>query len=343
MIRTRSIAVIVTVVAALFVASLPARSHAQQQQQAQKGWQQVKTADAPPARYDHVLISAGALNRLVLFGGRADKPLADTWIFDLDKNTWREVKASPAPEARFGMGADYDAARKRVLLFAGQQSGFFNDVWAFDVEAEKWSEIETSGSAPPARYGTSAVIDPKSDVLIISHGFASGRFDDTFALDLKTNTWKDVSPATRPLKRCLHESVYDTVNGKMILFGGCSSGFGPCPQGDLWSFDPAGNTWSELKANGEMPSARSNPGLVFDPAGTLWLFGGKAADGNSDELWALDPKTGGWKQHNATEAGSAPSKRYSHDATWDSVGKQLIVFGGRGDTGPQNDLWIYKP
>jgi hypothetical protein len=269
--------------------------------------------------------------------------LDDTWILDLDKNMWREVKASPTPDARFGMGADYDAARKRVLLFAGQQSGFFNDVWAFDVETEKWSKIETSGSPPPARYGTSAVVDPKSDTLIISHGFAAGRFDDTFALDLKTNTWKDVSPTTRPLKRCLHESVFDAVNGKMILFGGCSSGFGPCPQGDLWSFDPAAKMWSELKDNGAMPSPRSNPGMVIDPAGTLWLFGGKAGDGNSNELWALDSKTGDWQQHNIKDAGKSPSKRYSHDAAWDSSGERLIVFGGRGDSGPLNDLWSYTP
>jgi N-acetylneuraminic acid mutarotase len=278
--------------------------------------------------------------QLILFGGRGNGTLSDTWLFDLTVSDWREVITDVSPEARFGMGSAYDAARNRVLIFAGQDDGFYNDVWAFDVESETWSKLETTGGAPVARYGTSAVVDPQADSLIVSHGFASGRFDDTFALDLKTNTWQEISPDVRPLKRCLHEAVFDVVSGQMILFGGCSSGFGPCPQGDTWSFDPIQQTWMELTASDTRPSPRSNPSLVADPEGVLWLFGGNTDGGRSNDLWSLDPTSASWTLYSAE---NTPSARSSHDAVWDSVNSRLIAFGGRDSSGALNDLWVYTP
>src|SRR3990172_8147023 len=211
------------------------------------GWKRLDTANPPPARFDYTLALDAASNKLVLFGGRdGSKTLGDTWVFDLASNTWRGVKASPSPEARFGHSAAYDPKSKRVLIFAGQAGGFFNDVWAFDTAKETWQKLETKGTAPAQRYGSSAVVDTRTNQLIITHGFASGRFDDTFALDLATNTWSAIAPKDAvPLKRCLHEAVYDAKADRMILFGGCSSGFGPCPQGDLWSLDVNGKGWDE--------------------------------------------------------------------------------------------------
>lgn len=314
-------------------------------QTAVKGWQQIKLTEAPSPRYDHMLVDTGDFKRLALFGGRnADnETLVDTWIFDLTQNTWRQVKTSPAPMARLGAAVAYDAARKRIIMFGGfanRQIRNINDTWAFDVEQETWSAIQTQGTPPTPRYGASGVIDPVSDRFIVSHGFADTRYDDTLALDLNTNTWKDVSPAARPLKRCLHEAIYDTNNQWMILFGGCSSGFGPCPQGDLWSLDIAAKTWTELKPSGATPAARSNPSMVFDPAGMVWLFGGRLEKGFSDELWSLDPKSATWMQHKVS---GGPSARASHRAVWDTANKRLILFGGQNDKATLNDMWVYTP
>src|SRR5206468_1330478 len=136
-------------------------------------------------------------------------------------------KATPAPPARFGHASAYDPQSRRVVIFAGQAGAFFNDVWAFDGVSETWQKLETRGTPPSKRYGTSAVVDTKRNQLIISHGFTdAGRFDDTLALDLATNTWSKLDPVGgRPLKRCLHEAVYEAVSDRMLLFGGCSSGF----------------------------------------------------------------------------------------------------------------------
>ena len=278
----------------------------------------------------------------MLFGGRDAENLGDTWVFDTEMGAWHEVTANPAPEARFSMGATYDAVRQRVLIFGGEGAGLYNDVWAFDVNTETWSQLPVGGNLPPARYGTSAVLDTVNDRLIISHGFASGRFDDTHVLDLITNTWSQVTTDVYPLARCLHEAIYNPISGSMILYGGCSSGVGPCPQGDTWAFNAASNTWTELNPgnNDAAPAARSNPALIAADNGAVWVFGGKTSSGASNDLWLLDSVTGIWTPINAV---NAPAARSSHDAAYDVTGGRIFVFGGRGDSGNMNDLWAYTP
>jgi N-acetylneuraminic acid mutarotase len=298
----------------------------------------------PPARFDHTLTLDSASQKLILFGGRdGSKTLGDTWVYDPTAKAWHEVKATPAPPARFGHASAYDPQSRRVLIFAGQAGAFFNDVWAFDGVSETWQKLETRGTPPSKRYGASAVVDTKRSQLIVSHGFTdAGRFDDTLALDLATNTWSKLDPVGgRPLKRCLHEAVYDAQTDRMILFGGCSSGFGPCPQGDLWMLDVAGRKWTEVKPAGSKPSARSNPSLVNDDAGRVFLFGGNTSNGASADLWVLDVAADTWTA--LTPSGDAPQPRYSHDAVWNANTRQLIVFGGVGDEGALNDLWVYTP
>jgi N-acetylneuraminic acid mutarotase len=238
------------------------------------------------------------------------------------------------------MGAVYDPARRVVMLFGGQQSELYNDVWAFDTESETWSQVTTQGTQPDIRYGHGTALDAVNDQLVISHGFArDGRHDDTWALDLKTNTWKDLTPeGTKPLKRCLLEADFSGISESVYLFGGCSSGFGPCPQGDLWSFDLKSNTWTELVPTGPAPSARENPALVVEPrTGGLILFGGNAG-GPVNDLWKYDPAANTWNE--ITLAG--PSARKSHDAVYDAAHNRLFLFGGSTANGAVNDLWVLE-
>jgi hypothetical protein len=148
------------------------------------GWTQiVLTGDQPPARYDHSALFDPVRGQLLVFGGRGDGPLGDTWAFDMVAQTWREM-AGPGPEPRFGHGAVYDAATRRMIVVMGQGSnGFFNDAWAFDLDQETWVQLKSNdtGNGPRPRYGQSAALDGGARVLI-SHGFSDqGRFDDTWA------------------------------------------------------------------------------------------------------------------------------------------------------------------
>jgi hypothetical protein len=237
-----------------------------------------------------------------------------------------------------------DQAARQLYLFGGQSADqFFNDAWRFDLAEKIWTEIAPVGAPPAPRYGTSAVLDDDGR-LLISHGFTfDGRFDDTWALDVRSGQWADLTPPAsefRPLKRCLHEAVWDTSAGRMLLFGGCSSGFGPCPQGDLWSFDPGSRTWSDL-TGAPGPAARSNPSFVYDRARkqTL-LFAGLTDGGYSADLWIGHHADNGFTWSELTLEGDGPAPRASHDAVM--AAGALYIFGGASNDATYNDLWRLK-
>jgi hypothetical protein len=303
----------------------------------------VLAATGPAARWDHTLAADQETGQLILFGGRdsAGAPFGDTWVYAVEQNAWKRVEGA-APSPRFGHAVAVDAANRALYLFGGQADGatFFNDTWRFDLDDLAWSEIATSDSRPSPRYGTSAVLDDAGN-LLISHGFTfEGRFDDTWSLDPASGLWSDVSPAleTRPLKRCLHEAIWDAVGHRMLLYGGCSSGFGPCPQGDLWAFDPAARIWTELTP-AERPAARSNPALIRDDvSGRIWLMDGLTEAGYAAELWSLDltGDTPLWSR--AAQGALVPAPRASHDAA--VLDGDVYLFGGFADAGPLADLWL---
>jgi hypothetical protein len=312
------------------------------------GWSQINAANnGPKARYDHSAVVDPARDQLVIFGGRAPGSrggtFGDTWVLDLKTRMWREVQGK-GPAARFGQGAVLDAANRRLIVVMGEGAGFFNDVWAFDLDKETWTQLKENkngADAPRTRYGQSAALDGKGRV-IISHGFSDqGRFDDTWAFDPAQSSWINLTPAgTKPLKRCLHEMVYDAAADRVILFGGCSSGFGPCPQGDFWAFDLKTNTWKELVATGAKPSPRSNPSLVYDAAGKrIMLYGGQTQGGVSNEVWSYDLAGNSWTK---LEIEGTPGGRSSQATAHDPTTRRAIIYGGQTADGPSPEIWEWK-
>jgi hypothetical protein len=306
-------------------------------------WKQLAPdAPAPDARWDHTLSADDEAKQLLVFGGRDANAaaLGDTWLFDLDARSWTQIDGD-APPARFGHAVSVDQKTRRLYLFGGQSEDvFFNDTWQFDLETRRWKQLDAGDDvAPSPRYGLAGILDDRGD-FIVSHGFTfEGRFDDTWSFNLNKKNWSDVSPTgdgLRPLKRCLHELVWNSSAKKILLYGGCSSGFGPCPQGDLWSYDPATQTWTELTpASG--PAARSNPALVWDPTSDrAYLLGGLTDTGYAADLWSgtLVDDTFAWT---ALETSDAPTPRASHDTV--IAGNHLYLFGGISDAGTFNDLW----
>jgi hypothetical protein len=244
------------------------------------------------------------------------------------------------PPARFGHGAVYNSASRRMIVLMGQGTIFYNDVWGFDLDNEVWNAVKGNrnmADAPRTRYGQSAALDGEGRVLI-SHGFSDqGRFDDTWAFDLATATWANITPASgpKPLKRCLHELVYGPAMDTLYLFGGCSSGFGPCPQGDLWALDLKTNSWRELGQGATKPSPRSNPTFSIDSAGKrLVLFGGQAGEA-SGETWSYDLAGAAWARMDIP----GPSARSSQATARDSGSNRLFIVGGQTSDGTANDVW----
>jgi hypothetical protein len=126
----------------------------------------------------------------------------------------------------------------------------------------------------------------------------------------------------------------------MYLYGGCSSPFGPCPQGDLWVFDLNRNEWTELKLIG-IPPAREHYGMAFDATrDRLVVFGG-AVPGLLNDTWEYDSQLARWQQ--TPVVGALPSGRQRHETAYISDRGMLVFFGGTTSAGLSNELWTLSP
>jgi N-acetylneuraminic acid mutarotase len=193
--------------------------------------------------------------------------------------------------------------------------------------------------------------DPTSGKVILFGGDDGEDFlDDTWSYDLGTNTWTELKPAGPvPPARRWHSLVYDPLGGRVILFGGehwDGSSQEYTRLNDTWAYDPAANTWTELKPAGPVPPARHLHSMVYDPArGKVLLFGGAdaAADGSMAcfaDAWAYDPVANTWTELDT--AGEAPAARASHSMVYDAGAGKIILYGGSNGTDHFNDTWAFE-
>ena len=296
--------------------------------------------DPPAPRLDAPPVYDPAGRQILIFGGRGRSALNDLWAYSISTGRWMQINPSGGPPpTRFGHTTVFDAARRRLIVFGGQAGGFFSDVWAYEIAENSWRLLAPEDAGPSSRYGHSAIYDPAGDRMVISHGFTDeGRFDDTWAFELATNTWRNISPsANRPLRRCLHHAVYDEQNRQMLFYGGCASGFGPCPLGDLWSFDLARGEWRELTPT-PSPPPRQWYGLAFDNSrARMIVLGGRASGSPLADTWEYDPETNTWAQ--LTPLGATPSGRFRHEGTYVPDRELVYFFGGQSTSGLTDELW----
>jgi hypothetical protein len=271
-----------------------------------------RPSDGPGARGE----VAGALDEerglIVVYGGNTSAPemcmprttiTDETWLFHLDCNNWERVTgASPGLRAR--VATTVDTTRDRMLAFGGRnQTGFgvyenYGDVWAFDFATRAWSAVATTGTGPSPRSSSSIAYDAARDRLIVFGGNSSTSgltltgVGDTFALDLTTGVWSEISGAG-PSGRLYHGGT--VVNGRFYVYGGTPDFDGPF-FGDLWALDLTTDTWSEVSAT-NAPDTRFGGELFGDAAGgrLLMAFGHDITDlGNRNDVEAFDIAGGAW-------------------------------------------------
>lgn len=196
------------------------------------------------------------------------------------------------------------------------------------------------GDGPSRRYGHSGIFDAARDRVVISHGFSdAGRFDDTWSYEFGQGRWRDISPRnSRPLRRCLHHAVYDSMRGQLLLYGGSASGFGPCPLEGWWSFDLVRGEWTEQLAT-PAPAPRQYCGRSYDVGRDRMILFGGSGRGTLSDTWEFNPGTRQWRE--AVSDGPAPSARFRQESAY---GEGITYFfGGSTDQGLTNELWQLGP
>lgn len=114
-----------------------------------------------------------------------------------------------------------------------------------------------------------------------------------------------------------------------------TSGSSPSPSPGLaqtWA-------WRNLTPSvGPTPEARRNGSAVYDQVRRrLVVFGGTGDRGLLNDLWAFDLATSQWSRLEAS--GTPPEPRRGHDAVYDPVGHQMVVWAGQQGERFFNDTW----
>jgi hypothetical protein len=308
-------------------------------------------------------------NVTLLYGGISSTStvLGDLWKFV--GNQW--INYTPtvgAPPPRWGAVFAFSPQSNTTLLFGGcaeatnptfpvlmECTDILSDSWRFSHDS--WGSIQALQiyGVPPGvvepefsedispgykyMYPVPLLVIQSGLVNVSGHPLLNQRWQFSGAF----SPW---SPIVYPTARGGAEAQYETVDDKIVLFGG----YGPLPGGgvgylnDTWEWDTY--EWYPVAHPLNSPSPRAWGALAYDPdpkndSGQVVYFGGYGPGGYSDQTWAFlgGPATGSW--HLVHTARSPPAMANESLAYFDP-GKYLVLFGGQNGSVVYNQTWTYS-
>ncbi len=165
-----------------------------------------------------------------------------------------------------------------------------------------------------------------------------------------TGYWTPVATPSGPVARAGFGMVYDGALGKVVLFGGCTSGTfldQDCnATNDLWTY--SGGSWTQLHP-ALSPSPRVLPSMAYDPATQqVVLFGGLSGNLSAPPLgdtWEFNGTT--WIE--LFPSTSPPASGMDQAMVYDSAAGTIVLFASgwlNGVQGPSsayaNETWTFS-
>jgi hypothetical protein len=202
-----------------------------------------------------------------------------------------------------------------------------------------WSTISPSIS-PTSRNGSRLVFDPVGKQALLFGGMdATGIKNDLWKFDVTQDTWTALSPASPPSARCWHSLVLDSVNRTLLLFGGTHDSL--TALNDLWKYDIAQGTWTQLSPTGGPPAVRVNHAACYNSVDQVMLisFGWDFSTLYSD-VWVYSVASNVWT--NPTYSGGTRAARVGGSMIFEPNTSLSYYFGGlsSGPTFYDNVYWF---
>jgi N-acetylneuraminic acid mutarotase len=199
-----------------------------------------------------------------------------------------------------------------------------------------WSPLEADAE-PPARRSHAMAYDQGNNVIVVFGGYGNGsHLSDTWVLDMKTKSWKNMEPAGSPSPRAATTMVYANSIGQTILFGGFGLGHSVVSN-ETWAYDYANNTW-ELVETRVAPSQRASYGMALDSKrDEIVLFGGFTELGYFNDLWVYKISEKEWLE--IEQSGTLPAHRGAMSFVYDTRNDAFVMFGGFSAEGFFSDTW----
>ncbi len=238
-------------------------------------WNRVTTAGGPSAR-EAPAVWDSLRDRLLVFGGYTSSsgPTNELWALATDgvNGNWSALTTSGTPPvARYGHTLVLDTRRDRLLVFGGVSGGMVAQVWALPLSDPfpAWNLVSPAPPVgPSARYGHVAVVDAENDRMLVFGGYDGVSFlNDAWVLNLGDGpAWERVDvTGPQPAPRDFAAAVWDAANGRLLVFGGNTTGA---------AFS---DTWALTLGDSPLDARPAPPSLAFagaspNPArGDVWL------------------------------------------------------------------------
>ncbi len=338
-------------------------------------WRLIDTGYPHPSERKHqTMIYDANLGRVIMYGGEReqngqDVALGDVWVLDFSKcPNWQELVPQPDPthgypDVRHGHVAAYVGNPPRMIIFGGRRdfgnpppTPLLNDAWSLSLTGTPtWTRLSAGPNMIQNRTGCpGAIPNPYNPRSHMSAGMLLGNFvitaglrnpgnygmQDTWGLDLISNTWGHYSGATSiagfdcpniPERRYWHSSVVDE-QARMVVFGGV---YEDIVRSNAW-YTTNGSQWTNLGDAPESPVdfRRMFHSAVYDAAGDrMVVLGGFTPVSGliHSEVTSLPlpldlfpaPE---WSL--LSPSGTGPGNIAEHAAVYDPVRDWMIAFGG---------------
>ena len=153
--------------------------------------------------------------------------------------SWQLATPANSPSARDGHSMAWDSARQRTVVFGGDNwaaNRYFQEHWEYD--GATWTQ-RTPAIVPPARTRAGMCYDERRGVIVLFGGMRDGTFipatyfGDTWEFD--GTTWTQVTPVGPTPSPRISELAYDSVRGKVVMFGGYGD-TAPNLHSDTWEY-----------------------------------------------------------------------------------------------------------
>ena len=275
----------------------------------------------------------------------------------------RLATTGPAPSERSTPAVA--AIGHMVYVFGGARDDsvtgdtqIYDDLHRLDTVKRRWDVLTPAGAKPPPRVFAASAAHRASRRMLVFGGAFFGPFfsdfsayGDLWAYDVDHNRWTELqasnagpSPRSRP-------SAW-VVDDKLYVFGGITSFFQVL--NDLWVYDRAANTWTELIPLGAAGSPPPRPEAMIGARGErLVIYGGESIDEQFHfsvlaDTWELALSSLRWTNVTpAPEDNVAPPR---NDGTAVAIGGSLYLQGGDTPIGvdcgpfpqhPTSELWRF--
>lgn len=314
-----------------------------------------------PFENPHVLEARGTFAR-VLEGSGATEPM-DVGFVALPGGNALSLTGASGGWHRFqpdGMVAPagcyhsmvYDTARRRAVLvgsldFVGQVQ---DDLWEWDGAAWKQRvRADPEGDGNPALQNAVLAYDSGRERLVLYTGWVDGMRSDAQTWEWDGNSWAkrtsvDPEGDGDPTFRYGPGLAYDSVRGKVVMFGGAVN---TSPLAETWEWDGASwarRTPADPEKDGDPPGTLHGVSLVFDASrGKAVLLRNGYSAPTDGAVWEWDGASWAKVVPADPEKDGNPGDRSWGSTSYDPVRKVVLIHGTYANTGGSvNDLWEWN-